>query len=243
MKKIVAFLITVSCILSSSLSIGANKYVNVDIKNYNHNFFIPHVTDCTDKKYARYERLRLLRKKTNYNKYNDITLNTFKEGYLDQKLLDGYSYNSPEPIVLTTRESPKIRSLLEDKVSWIIPNYPGKRYLGNDTRNGKYMFGKNYHIMFLRMSMCTEFLNLDDFTKFFKTVNNLDYILLYFSETQNNYLSIQVFFTEGNITQISDVVSKLKEENRISYIMFADQLLPEYLNSDLYQQYLYRPID
>lgn len=220
----------------------SSGYVNLNIKEDNNDFFKPYLPDYTDENCKFHEKNHEIRKKTAGNIYNDITLNKFKSNYLDKNLLDGYSYNNPQPVSVTTRNISLLTDQLNNKLSWVIPNFPGEEYSGDSFDNAKYMFGTNYHIMRLSVSFCHEFKTIEEFKDFFSTVNNLNYILLYYSKTQTNYISIPVMFTEGSINEISDVVKKLKEHNKIRNIIFEKIPLPKYLGTTLLQEFIDRPL-
>lgn len=166
---------------------------------------------------------------------NTITGENVPEGFYDEVLSDGYTYNNPKPLdmsLVTPNENPNIPGHINEKdyyanisVSQIVPDYPLNTFDGTYD-SVKYTRATNYnHIeMTLRSKDEANYpIGKEAFTKWFKGRYGKDFVFtgedMSSNEDFNQKGIFSIIVIGGDVNELKDIVNDMK-----SVKIFADNL-------------------
>ena len=176
---------------------------------------------------------------------NTITGENVPEGFYDEVLEDGYTYNNPKPLeeaeifFPATLDFPKTIKFNPLSTSYFVPNYPGQKYLGN-YENTEYMYGTNYRVLDIEFNNpASKASNKSDFTKW-ATQYGIEFIFIQYDKS--SYLNTgatgwRILVTNFDINTLKKTIENINNEEVVEANYLSNIPLQLYMDNGLYNQY------
>jgi hypothetical protein len=176
---------------------------------------------------------------------NTLTGDNVPAGFYDEVLEDDYTYNNPKPLeeaeifFPATLDFPKTIKFNPLSTSYLVPNYPGQKYLGN-YKNTEYMYGTNYRILDIEFNNpASKASNKSDFTKWANQYG-IEFIFIQqykSSDLNRGKTSWKILVTNFNINTLKETIGNINNEGIVEIDYLSNIPLKQYRDNGLYNEY------
>lgn len=181
---------------------------------------------------------------------NTITGENVPEGFYDEVLADGYTYNNPKPINeewIMVKAGDNYPATIRDPIkywnqgdlppeSWNIPNYLGKEYDGTNFDDAKFMYGTMKRFITIKfLDDQTKPKSKEEFTQWFS--QNFGYDFIFYqqkvsSEVNTGRTAWRILVLDATVDNINNIYISLNEEQEHFSISSRNYPLNKYWKLD-----------
>ena len=161
---------------------------------------------------------------------NTVTGENVPEGFYDETLADGYTYNNPKPINeewIMVEAGDNYPATIRDPItywnqgdlppeSWNIPNYLGKEYDGTNFDDAKFMYGTMKRFITIKfLDNQTKPQSKEEFTQWFS--QNYGYNFVFYQQYKDSALNTgktawRILVIDATVDKINNIYMSLNKQ-------------------------------